>query len=52
MGDYHILMQFDVDAEPNAVRHWLDNPKGISGWWSDKIEGSSGKVGDSFNVLL
>lgn len=50
MGDYNILMQFDIDAETGAVRRWLDRSEGIAGWWSNKIEGSAGKVGDLFDV--
>ena len=29
MGDYHVLMQFDVDAEPDVVRRALDTEEGI-----------------------
>jgi hypothetical protein len=45
-------MQFDMNADPSTLRRWLDNPTGISGWWSDKIEGSAGKVGDTFSVYF
>jgi len=36
MGDYHVLMQFDIDAEPDKVRHALETQDGISAWWSKR----------------
>jgi hypothetical protein len=36
MGDYHMLMQFDIDAEPDKVRHALETQDGISAWWSTR----------------
>jgi hypothetical protein len=29
---------------------WLNSPEGIAGWWSDKVDGAAGKVGDTFQV--
>ena len=38
MGDYHVLMQFDVDAEPDVVRRALDTEEGIRSWWSKRTD--------------
>ncbi|MGH8924365.1 MAG: SRPBCC family protein [Acidimicrobiia bacterium] len=50
MGDYSIRAQFEAACSPADVRKWLDNPAGIAGWWSDKIEGTAGQKGDEFHV--
>ena len=34
MGDYHILMQFDIDADASAVRRALETEAGVRNWWS------------------
>lgn len=34
MGDYHIRMQFDIDADAETVRRALDTEQGIASWWS------------------
>ena len=52
MGDYAIRGQFDATCAPADVKKWLDGSRGIAGWWSDKIEGSAGAVGDSFHVTF
>jgi hypothetical protein len=36
VGDYNILMQFDIDAEPDAVRRALETQDGIASWWSSQ----------------
>ena len=36
MGDYNILMQFDIEAEPDAVRQALETPDGVASWWSSR----------------
>jgi hypothetical protein len=36
MGDYNILMQFDIEAEPGAVRQALETQDGIASWWSSR----------------
>jgi uncharacterized protein YndB with AHSA1/START domain len=38
MGDYHILMQFDIDAERGRVREALTRQEGIRSWWSARSE--------------
>jgi len=38
MGDYHVLMQFDIDAEPEVVRRALDTEEGIRAWWSKRTD--------------
>ena len=34
MGDYHILMQFDLDASRADVHRALSTEGGITSWWS------------------
>jgi hypothetical protein len=34
VGDYHVLMQFDIDAEPAVVHRALDTEEGIRAWWT------------------
>jgi hypothetical protein len=29
VGDYHVLMQFDIDADPDRVRRALTTEEGI-----------------------
>ena len=52
MGDYAIRAQLDVARAPAEVKRWLDNPEGIAGWWSDKVEGSAAAPGDRFHVTF
>jgi hypothetical protein len=39
MGDYHILMQFDIDADRSTVHDALTTQAGIASWWSKRTEG-------------
>lgn len=39
MGDYHILMQFDIDADRETVHEALTTPDGIASWWSARTDG-------------
>jgi hypothetical protein len=49
MGDYHILMQFDIDADRQTVRRALSTDDGIRSWWSTRTEGpSDGQLRVSF----
>ena len=41
MGDYAIRAQFESDGSPLEIKAWLDNPEGIAGWWSDRVEGAA-----------
>ncbi|HEU4916870.1 MAG TPA: SRPBCC domain-containing protein [Acidimicrobiia bacterium] len=50
MGDYAIKARFEVQAPPRMVMKWLDNPIGIAGWWSDRVDGEAGSAGDRFHV--
>jgi uncharacterized protein YndB with AHSA1/START domain len=50
MGDYAIRMQFDVDAEPEAVRAALTTTEGIASWWSDSVEGEPQHSGGELRV--
>lgn len=36
MGDYNILMQFDIDADPATVLRAVETEEGIRSWWSTK----------------
>src|SRR5688572_17609583 len=42
MGDYHILMQFDIDADRDAVHRALTTQEGIASWWSSRTDGPEG----------
>jgi hypothetical protein len=49
MGDYHILMQFDINADRQTVRRALSTDEGIRSWWSTRTEGpSDGQLRVSF----
>lgn len=50
MGDYAIRMQFDIDAEPDAVLRALTTADGVEGWWSRPVEGSPGEDGAEFRI--
>ena len=52
MGDYAIKAQFEVSCTPPQLKDWLDNPAGIAGWWSDKVDGNASAVGDTFHVTF
>jgi uncharacterized protein YndB with AHSA1/START domain len=39
MGDYHIQMQFDIDADRATVRDALTTQDGIARWWSARTDG-------------
>lgn len=52
MRDYSIKAQLEAACPPSAMKRWLDTPQGIAGWWSDKVEGSAGAVGDTFHVTF
>lgn len=52
MGDYSIKAQFEAVCPSSELRRWLDSPNGIAGWWSDKVEGAAGRVGDTFHVTF
>lgn len=38
MGDYHILMQFDLDASRADLHRALSTQAGITSWWSRRAE--------------
>ena len=52
MGDYHILMQFDIASDRDAVRRALTEEDGIASWWSERTplrdEGASKRLEVSF----
>jgi uncharacterized protein YndB with AHSA1/START domain len=39
MGDYAILMQFDIEADRDTVRRALATQEGIRSWWSARTDG-------------
>jgi hypothetical protein len=39
VGDYHILMQFDIDADRAKIRDALTTQDGIASWWSSRTDG-------------
>lgn len=39
MGDYNILMQFDIEADREAVHRALTTTEGIASWWTVRAEG-------------
>lgn len=51
MGTYHILMQFDIEAERDAVHAALATSDAIARWWSTRTtlgEGSERQLRVSF----
>jgi uncharacterized protein YndB with AHSA1/START domain len=49
MGDYAILMQFDLDADRETVHRAISTEEGIRSWWSVKTDGpSDGQLRVSF----
>ncbi len=52
LGNYHIHMAYDIDAEPDEVRRRLASPEGLATWWSDQVTGSMEAVGDQFYVTF
>jgi hypothetical protein len=50
MGDYSILMQFDIEAEPDRVRRALTTTDGIAAWWSTRTELSNGAAPAALRV--
>ena len=51
MGDYHILMQFDIAAKRPTVQRALAGPHEIAAWWSSRTGGDpDGHVGGRLDV--
>lgn len=50
MGDYAIHMQFDIDADADAVLQALSTPESVEQWWSRPVEGDPGKDGGEFRI--
>ena len=48
MGVYNVLMQFDIDAEPDVVRRTLDTEEGIRSWWSKRTDLDGDRLRVSF----
>jgi uncharacterized protein YndB with AHSA1/START domain len=50
MGEYAIRMQFDIDADADAVLDALTTTQGVASWWSTKLEGEPGEPGATLTV--
>jgi hypothetical protein len=50
MGDYHILMQFDIEADRDTVRRALTTQDGIRSWWSTRSDGPDGGADGQLRV--
>jgi hypothetical protein len=50
VGDYHILMQFDIAADNAAVRRALSTEEGIRSWWSERSTLRKGSPHDRLEV--
>lgn len=49
MGEYHILMQFDIAADRDAIRRAMTTQDGIRSWWSTRTDGpANGQLRVSF----
>ena len=48
MGDYHVLMQFDIDADGDDVRRALTTQEGIRAWWTTHADLEDGSLRTSF----
>jgi hypothetical protein len=48
MGDYHVLMQFDIDADQETVRRALTTQDGIRSWWTTHTDLRDGSLKTSF----
>jgi uncharacterized protein YndB with AHSA1/START domain len=44
MAGDDIVFQFDIAAEPEAVRSAVASAEGIAGWWTDRAEVSEGRA--------
>ncbi len=42
MGDYHILIQFDMAADRSTVHRAISTEQGIRSWWSSRTTGPDG----------
>ena len=50
MGEYAVRMQFDIDAEPDAVLEALTTVDGVERWWSRPVDGAPGADGGEFHI--
>jgi hypothetical protein len=48
VGDYHVLMQFDIDADREKVQRALDTEGGIRSWWTTHTQLEDGNLRTSF----
>jgi uncharacterized protein YndB with AHSA1/START domain len=48
VGDYHVLMQFDIDADPATVHEALTTEEGIRAWWTTHADIEDGRLETSF----
>jgi len=55
VGDYNILMQFDIAADPDIVERALTTEDGIRSWWSSRAsvgDADRGSGGGELRVTL
>lgn len=50
MGDYQILMQFDIAADQDRVRRALTTQDGLRAWWSERTDGPDQGMGGQLRV--
>jgi hypothetical protein len=48
LGDYHVLMQFDIDAGQDTVRRALETEDGIKAWWTTGTRLADGQLRTEF----
>src|SRR5262245_19594743 len=48
MGEYHILMRFDIDAERDVIHRALTTQEGIRSWWSRRTDLADAQLRVSF----
>jgi hypothetical protein len=48
MGDYNVLMQFDIEADPEVVRGAIATEDGIRSWWNTHSNLDDGSLRVSF----
>jgi hypothetical protein len=48
MGGYHVLMQFDIDADPEVVRRAIATEDGIRAWWNTHADLDDGSLRVAF----
>jgi uncharacterized protein YndB with AHSA1/START domain len=50
VGDYNILMQFDIAVDRATVHRALTTTEGIASWWTARAEGPDGRPDGELRV--